>query len=88
MPFVTSQRADIEELRALAPSEKAKEMKVAPPDSNFCVLFTLADSPLLSALRRDLLFDNRARREGRAEEWRRDEDGAKRRVEGGDSGGT
>lgn len=60
MPFVTSQRADIEELRALAPSEKGKEMKPAPPDSNFCVLFTLADSPLL--------FDNRARREGRAEE--------------------
>lgn len=51
-------------------------------------MFTLADSPLLSALRRDPLFDNRARREGRAEEWRRDEDGAKRGVEGGDSGGT
>lgn len=78
MPFVTSQRADIEELRALAPSEKVNEMNLLPPASNFCALFTLADSPLLCVLRRDLPFDNKARRAGRAEEWRRDEDGAKR----------
>lgn len=56
-------------------------MKLALPESNVCILFTLADF----ALRRDLLSDNR---EGRAEEWRRDEDRAKRGVEGGDSGRT
>lgn len=78
MPFVTSQRADIKQLRALAPSEKVNERNLLPPDSNFCALFALADSPLLSVLSRDLPFDNRARRAGRAEEWRTDEDGAKR----------
>lgn len=67
-PPVTSQRADIPELHVLALGEKKKEMKLALPESNFCILFTLADS----GLRWDLPSDNRARREGRAEEWRKD----------------